>query len=52
MRAERLRFSLTYLKCKMKIGKVRVFGSLEHVSLEVHVGHFIHLEHLLFVNLF
>ena len=45
-------FINTYLKCKMKFRKVRIIGSLEHVSLEMNVGDFVHLEYLLFVNLF
>ena len=42
----------TYLKRKMKIWEVRAIGSLEHVSLEVHVGDLVNLEHLLLVHLF
>ena len=42
----------TYLKRKMKIWEVRVIGSLEHVSLEVHVGDLVNLENLLFIHLF
>ena len=36
----------------MKIWEVRVIGSLQHVSLEVHVGDLVNLEHLLFIHLF
>ena len=36
----------------MKIWEVRVIGSLEHVSLEVHVGDLVNLENLLFIHLF
>ena len=43
---------ITYLKCKMKIWEVRVIGSLQHVSLEVHVRDLVNLEHLLFIHLF
>ena len=42
----------TYLKRKMKIWEVRAIGSLEHVSLEMHVGDLVNLEHLLLVHLF
>ena len=36
----------------MEVWKVRVACRLKNIPLEMHIGNFVHLEYLLFVDLF